>query len=154
MPQNTFMSAAVAVGEDIYVFGGILANESSKCTSSLYCLNTKNLVWTKFGNEKNCPMERCGASIVYYKENLYIYGGRNGRELFSDVYRFDLKRKEWTKVTTKGKTPAPRTNHTSNVIGNKMYVFGGEIDSSHGFTVTTNEFYCLNLGMIENFLIG
>jgi len=31
----------------------------------------------------------------------------------------------WTKITTTGKAPSPRGYHTSNLIGNKVIVFGG-----------------------------
>lgn len=66
----------------------------------------------------------------------------------------------WSKPFIEGVTPLPRSLHTSTLIGNKMYVFGGWVPVVHEDKVTpgypekewkwkcTNTMACLNLGSL------
>ena len=62
----------------------------------------------------------------------------------------------WTRPTLEGQAPLPRSLHSSTVIGNKMFVFGGWVPlvMDDGKVAThekewkcTNTLGCLNLGM-------
>jgi len=46
-------------------------------------------------------------------------------ERLGDLWRLDLEKRTWIVVTAIGQPPLPRSLHTANVIGNKMYIFGG-----------------------------
>ncbi|KAA0720649.1 Host cell factor 2 [Triplophysa tibetana] len=69
------------------------------------------------------------SSVVYTGKGgsspkLYIFGGMCGHRL-NDLWQLDLETMTWTLPPTRGELPLPRSLHTSNVIGNKLYVFGG-----------------------------
>ncbi|CAM4562637.1 unnamed protein product [Leuciscus chuanchicus] len=55
---------------------------------------------------------------------LYIFGGMCGHRL-NDLWQLDIETMTWSLPPTRGEPPLPRSLHTSNVIGNKLYVFGG-----------------------------
>ncbi|XP_077091047.1 host cell factor 2 isoform X2 [Siphateles boraxobius] len=55
---------------------------------------------------------------------LYIFGGMCGHRL-NDLWQLDIETMTWSLPPTRGQPPLPRSLHTSNVIGNKLYVFGG-----------------------------
>lgn len=68
-----------------------------------------------------------------------------------------LETLNWTKPTLNGSSPLPRSLHSSTVIGNKMYVFGGWVPlvMDDGKVAThekewkcTNTLGCLNLGLL------
>lgn len=69
------------------------------------------------------------SSVVYTGKGgsspkLYVFGGMCGHRL-NDLWQLDLETMTWTLPPTRGELPLPRSLHTSNVIGNKLYVFGG-----------------------------
>ena len=48
----------------------------------------------------NIPSPRSQSFCFVRKDQLYIYGGYNGSNLFSDLYRLDLRTLEWNMVKT------------------------------------------------------
>lgn len=55
---------------------------------------------------------------------LIIYGGMSGKRL-DDVWILDLYTYTWTNPKPDGFAPLPRSLHTANLIGDRMYIFGG-----------------------------
>ncbi|XP_035785795.1 host cell factor-like isoform X2 [Anopheles albimanus] len=155
------------VGDKIYLFGG-LANESDdpknnipKYLNDLYILEIKNnlLQWeipTTFG-ESPPPRESHTAVSWYDKKQkkywLVIYGGMSGCRL-GDLWLLDTDNMSWTRPRTLGPLPLPRSLHSSTLIGNRMYVFGGwvplmmdevKIEKHEKEWKCTNTLACLNL---------
>ncbi|XP_053674821.1 host cell factor [Anopheles nili] len=155
------------VGDKIYLFGG-LANESDdpknnipKYLNDLYILEIKNnqLQWeipTTFG-ESPPPRESHTAVSWYDKKHkkfwLVIYGGMSGCRL-GDLWLLDTDTMSWTRPRTSGPLPLPRSLHSSTLIGNRMYVFGGwvplvledvKVEKHEKEWKCTNTLACLNL---------
>ncbi|EAT39289.1 AAEL008905-PA [Aedes aegypti] len=155
------------VGDKIYLFGG-LANESDdpknnipKYLNDLYILEIKNnqLQWeipTTFG-ESPPPRESHTAVSWYDKKQkkywLVIYGGMSGCRL-GDLWLLDTDTMSWTRPRTSGPLPLPRSLHSSTLIGNRMYVFGGWVplvmedvkaEKHEKEWKCTNTLACLNL---------
>lgn len=159
------------VGDKIYLFGG-LANESDdpknnipKYLNDLYILEIKNnqLQWeipTTFG-ESPPPRESHTAVSWYDKKQkkywLVIYGGMSGCRL-GDLWLLDTDTMSWTRPRTSGPLPLPRSLHSSTLIGNRMYVFGGWVplvmedvkaEKHEKEWKCTNTLACLNLGEFD-----
>ncbi|XP_051977060.1 host cell factor 2-like [Xyrauchen texanus] len=69
------------------------------------------------------------SSVVYCGKGgsatkLFIFGGMCGYRL-NDLWQLDIETMTWSLPQTRGQFPLHRSLHTSNVIGNKLYVFGG-----------------------------
>ncbi|XP_055046704.2 host cell factor 2 [Misgurnus anguillicaudatus] len=69
------------------------------------------------------------SSVVYTgtggsSPKLFVFGGMCGHRL-NDLWQLDIETMTWTLPPTRGELPLPRSLHTSNVIENKLYVFGG-----------------------------
>uniref|UniRef100_A0A8C8VX29 Rab9 effector protein with kelch motifs n=1 Tax=Peromyscus maniculatus bairdii TaxID=230844 RepID=A0A8C8VX29_PERMB len=81
--------------------------------------------------DKPCP--RVGHSCSYLppvgddkRGKVFIVGGANPNQSFSDVHTMDLETRTWTTPEVSSPPPSPRTFHTSSAaIGNQLYVFGG-----------------------------
>ncbi|XP_069085100.1 host cell factor 2 isoform X1 [Pleurodeles waltl] len=160
-------------GNKCYLFGG-LANESEDSNNNVprylndfYELDLRPgsgvVGWNIPLNKGTVPSPRESHTAVVYcrkdsrKPKLYIFGGMCGHRL-DDLWELDLETITWSKLETKGPAPIPRSLHTSNVIGSKMYVFGGWIPlpaQEVGISAVdsewkcTSSFSCLNLATLE-----
>ncbi|XP_018585411.2 host cell factor 2 isoform X1 [Scleropages formosus] len=128
------------LGNKCYLFGG-LANDSNDSNSNIprYLNDFYELELQATSGVKgwNVPETKNGgpsareshAAVAYCTKNshsprLYIFGGMNGKRL-DDLWQLDIETMAWSTPETKGPPPLPRSLHSANVIGNKMYVFGG-----------------------------
>ncbi|XP_028307202.1 host cell factor 2 isoform X2 [Gouania willdenowi] len=154
------------VGNKCYLFGG-LANDSEDPNGNIprymgdfYELELQsgsgvkgwNIPETKGGG----PSPRESHSAVSFtgigSPKLYIFGGMQGHRL-NDLWQLDLDTMVWSKPQTKGPTPLPRSLHSTSVIGNKMYVFGGwiPVPAKDKDKTLGNEWICTNSLNVLNF---
>ena len=57
----------------------------------------------------------------------YLFGGRDGAREFGDLWRYDLQKDRWKKLTPKGASPSPRFGHSASwVEGEGLFVFAGQ----------------------------
>ncbi|XP_053572940.1 host cell factor 2 [Bombina bombina] len=129
-------------GNKCYLFGG-LANESEDTNNNIpRYLNdlfelelrpgTGVVGWNIPSTKGTPPSPRESHSAVVYsrkdngKSKLFIFGGMSGCRL-GDLWELDIETMAWTNPSIKGAAPLPRSLHTANVIGNRMYIFGGWI---------------------------
>ena len=89
------------------------------------------------------PPTRRGATMAYYNESLYVFGGSG----HSDLWKFDLSNYLWQEITMVGNEPNQQTSWQaryaeSPLIGNEMIIIYGHNDS----TGTRNHnIYSINL---------
>ncbi|KAG8439420.1 hypothetical protein GDO86_005579, partial [Hymenochirus boettgeri] len=129
-------------GNKCYLFGG-LANESEDSSNNIprylndfYELELRPgsgvVGWSIPATKGKPPSPRESHSAAVYcrkdygKPKLYIFGGMSGCRL-ADLWELDIETMTWTHPETKGVSPLPRSLHTANILGNKMYIFGGWI---------------------------
>nr|KAF6373819.1 host cell factor C2 [Pipistrellus kuhlii] len=127
-------------GNKCYLFGG-LANESEDSNNNVprylndfYELELQHgsgvVGWSIPVTKGTVPSPReSHTAVIYCKKDsgspkMYVFGGMCGARL-DDLWQLDLETMSWSKPETKGTVPLPRSLHTANVIGNKMYIFGG-----------------------------
>ncbi|XP_037099589.1 host cell factor 2 isoform X1 [Syngnathus acus] len=128
------------VGSKCYVFGG-LANVSEdpndnipRYLDDLYELELQSVsgarCWSILETKGGGPSARESHTAVAYSglgsPKLFIYGGMQGCRL-DDLWQLDLNTMAWSLLETRGSAPLPRSLHSANVIGNRMFVFGGWI---------------------------
>ena len=92
----------------------------------------ETLLWTKIDALGTQPEPRCGHSAVVWRDCMFIFGGRDGRSHFGDLYCFQFRETLWQKVETTGALVKRRYRHSSVVHGNYMYIFGGETGGEGG----------------------
>ncbi|XP_072311077.1 host cell factor 2 [Eucyclogobius newberryi] len=125
-------------GNKCYLFGG-LANDSEdpngnipRYLADLFELELQSVsgarCWSIPETKGAGPSARESHTAVVYtglgSSKLYVFGGMQGARL-DDLWQLDLDTMVWSVPETRGGRPFPRSLHTANVIGNKMYVFGG-----------------------------
>ncbi|CAI9597361.1 unnamed protein product [Staurois parvus] len=149
-------------GNKCYLFGG-LANESEDTNNNIprylndfYELELRsgsgvfgwNITQTK--GTSPCPRESHSAVIYSRKDNrkpkLYIFGGMSGCRL-GDLWELDIETMTWSSPEAKGVSPLPRSLHTANMIGNRMYIFGGwvpQTENGDSSAAEENHWKCTN----------
>lgn len=85
------------------------------------------------------------------RNRALLFGGRTRAgssgpyTLFNDVWAFDFTAKAWTEIETSGAAPAARHNPTVEVVGDKLYVFGGSSSTSGTAFAPENDLFVLDL---------
>ncbi|XP_044740942.1 host cell factor-like isoform X2 [Chrysoperla carnea] len=161
------------VNGKVYLFGG-LANDGEnpknnipRYLNDLYALDIKSSTSTvswelpqTFGTRP--PPRESHTAVAYTDKNtqeslLVVYGGMSGCRL-GDLWILNTATMTWTKPHVSGPVPLPRSLHTSTLIGNRMFVFGGWVPlvmddvkaSSHEKEwKCTSTLACLNLEKME-----
>ena len=60
-------------------------------------------------------------------QSMYVFGGDDLNVFLNDFMQYDFGANQWTKVTELFDWPAARRHHAMAVIGNSVYMFGGEL---------------------------
>ncbi|WKY06448.1 hypothetical protein Q1695_006551 [Nippostrongylus brasiliensis] len=151
-------SFSLASNQICYVFGG-LANDSNdpKQNAPVYLDDffsidvrgpVGSLQWEQPVTYGARPPARESHSAVVFetdaRRQLIIYGGMNGSRL-NDLWMLDLDSMTWDNPMVGGLTPMPRSLHTANLVGHRMYIFGGWVPlSEDGNEIDVKEWKCTN----------
>eukprot|EP00288_Rhodomonas_lens_P007119 CAMPEP_0177717610 /NCGR_PEP_ID=MMETSP0484_2-20121128/15138_1 /TAXON_ID=354590 /ORGANISM="Rhodomonas lens, Strain RHODO" /LENGTH=503 /DNA_ID=CAMNT_0019229725 /DNA_START=236 /DNA_END=1744 /DNA_ORIENTATION=+ len=159
VPKPRNCHTATMVGDKMLVFGGF---GGSKWFEELWTFDTRNIEWhqpelqrTVFGASHPCPPARYAHSCVSFRGLLYVFGGYGGADSWlGDLWVLDTQSirvrdqtkaiMSWSKPDTVGEAPSPRAAHTANVVGSRIFIFGG-----NDGTVRMNDLYSLDTQNME-----
>ncbi|KAJ1363169.1 hypothetical protein KIN20_022966 [Parelaphostrongylus tenuis] len=158
-------SFSLASNQICYIFGG-LANGSSDPKQNItvylddfFSLDIRvpvgSLQWEEPVTYGARPCARESHSAIVHEteacRQLIIFGGMNGNRL-GDLWILDLDSMTWDNPLIDGIPPTPRSLHTANLVGHRMYIFGGWVPLSEQDSEgevkgwkCTNDLSCLNL---------
>lgn len=91
-----------------------------------YILDT--LVWSKPATEGIPPSPRRAHTTCLWNDKIVVMGGGDGARALADVHILDISdpsRPRWSQLSTSGVPPIARGYHTSNLVKDKLIVFGG-----------------------------
>ena len=117
---------ATLVGHNLYIIGGWLG-QGPLAADDLHILDLEALRWmtpNTFGEPPGpCNMHTADA----YKEKIYVFRGGDGEHYLNDLHELNTATLKWIKVenNAKGQAPPPRANHSSALIKQNLYIFGG-----------------------------
>lgn len=133
---RTVPSAAIVTNRDeLYVFGGWAAG-SRRPSKEMFRLELAKepLSWERVTPENPWPRERNGAGMILdrQQERLVLFGGDAGPGEYSftplnDLWQFDLSKRQWWQLETKGGLPPARW-HLMMALDEDSgiaYIFGG-----------------------------
>ena len=87
-------------------------------------------------------------SSVVWKNDIYLFGGfigGNNPHYSQQLYKFDLTNVCYKPVQASGSLPPPRSDHSAQVLGNLMLVFGG----ISGENQHLNDLFALDMAKME-----
>lgn len=112
-------------GTKLIVFGGTSAHY--KYFANTFILDLATLTWTKQETRGEAPPKRGGHCSFLFNNNMWLFGGFDGKKYYNDLYCLSLDTFSWRKVEAAGALPKPRSGHTATLTNNGTYllVFGG-----------------------------
>lgn len=128
LPTELCNSANVAVGEDIYIFGGQTSTSIGKgILNTIYKYNTKTKTLTLL--ETVIPTPLTNIVGIAYGTTIYLFGGRySSSSLSSYIYKYNTLSDTITRLTSY--LPNATENTSATLVGDKIYLFGGGTPSS------------------------
>jgi len=92
--------------ERLFVYGG---RRDDEVQEGLYVIGLHNLIGERVDSETPGPGPRMGVALHHdpAAEVVYLFGGSGSRQVYNDLWRFDLKRRVWTRVTSGAEPGAP-----------------------------------------------
>ena len=141
-PPETILPCAIAIADDIYMFGGFQSGIHNLETNALWKLGriSKRLEWSEITGQHHAkmPSPRYGHSGWEYADKLWIFGG-SGPSLEgylndhgdacnthnNQLLCFDPSTEEWSNPQSTGAVPGPRIGQTMAVTGDQVWLYGG-----------------------------
>jgi N-acetylneuraminic acid mutarotase len=141
LPRPRYAHCACAVGDALYVLGGIEKDGDlgEHTVNSVLKFDNRTQTWSEVAP---MPAERDNAGACVLGSDIYIFGGRRddmGKS--STTYRFSTETNEWA---TLAPMPGAKSHHSVCVVDGLIYVMGGEdsagntINSVHRFNPVAN----------------
>jgi len=141
----------------IYVLGGW--DDTNKCNKEmmLQVYDTHTMRYSvpdlTSGTAPNCRAGMTCISLPHVNQ-LMFFGGQHiaklPQKIYNDVFILDTEKLVWRKPETRGTSPSHRAWATAELIGNKVYVFGGGgFDSNWKEACLFNDLHVLDLKTME-----
>jgi N-acetylneuraminic acid mutarotase len=147
-PPPRYAQTANWCNGKIYIVGGEYVTE--KRYNTVLCVDPKTMNIEELPTSGGMIMQPVGRhQSVAYKNKIFVIGGYDGISKFNTLSVFDLQTRQWYRPIPKGDIPEPRSNHSCALIGNTLYMFGGNNTLEDGNYNVLNDFYSLNLETLE-----
>ncbi|KAK9430019.1 hypothetical protein V1505DRAFT_372433 [Lipomyces doorenjongii] len=137
-------NAASKTGE-IYVFGGLKGSTPKNDlwvieldTYTVRQLQVADLVSGRYGHAS----ELVGNAFIVFGGDTRYPGTKE--KIDDNLYFLNTSTHQWSKPIVTGPRPPARYGHTMNIIGSKLYVFGGRFDDNF-----FNDLYSFDLNTVQ-----
>ncbi|KAK9459920.1 uncharacterized protein V1516DRAFT_467098 [Lipomyces oligophaga] len=132
-PRSGFSSNPVlAKTNPIFIFGGLFR---SKPRNDLWVLNPESCTMRLAQKTNEVVSPRVGHASDLIGSVLIVFGGDtrvDGNAEFDDnLYFLNTSTLKWSRALVAGGGPGGRYGHTINIIGKRLFLFGGQRDSTY-----------------------
>ncbi|KAG9041015.1 Negative regulator of mitotic exit [Tulasnella sp. UAMH 9824] len=114
---------------ELFLFGGLV---NQQIRNDLYSFSTSDFSVALIETKGQIPPPRFGHASALVSNLLIVWGGdteRSPDERVDDaLYLLNVGTREWKRVTTSGRAPQGRYGHAVTMRGNRVFVFGGQVD--------------------------
>ncbi|RAL10380.1 putative cell polarity protein (Tea1) [Aspergillus homomorphus CBS 101889] len=124
---------AVASKEgDIYMMGGLI--DGSTVKGDLWVMESSggSLSCFPIATVSEGPGPRVGHASLLVGNAFIVFGGDTKVDesdtLDATLYLLNTSSRQWSRSIPPGPRPAGRYGHTLNILGSKLYVFGGQVE--------------------------
>lgn len=115
--------ACAVVREKLYLFGGRFTDQRS-----FSCVETFDTLDMKWSSLQDSLAENKTEHTMDAVDNyLVLFGGYEGQRLYNDLKLFNISSEKWVNIsqTSKSQSPSHRYGHTSLVVSDGLFLFGG-----------------------------
>ncbi|KAK5663165.1 hypothetical protein OQA88_6582 [Cercophora sp. LCS_1] len=116
---------------DIYVMGGLI--NSSTVKGDLWMIEAGgSMACYPLATTAEGPGPRVGHSALLVGNAFIVYGGDTKIEesdvLDETLYLLNTSTRQWSRALPAGPRPEGRYGHSLNIMGSKIYIFGGQVE--------------------------
>ncbi|KAI1111885.1 hypothetical protein F5Y14DRAFT_289623 [Nemania sp. NC0429] len=116
---------------DVYIMGGLI--NSSTVKGDLWIIEAGgNLACYPLATIAEAPGPRVGHSALLVGNAFIVYGGDTKIDetdtLDETLYLLNTSTRQWSRALPAGPRPPGRYGHSLNIVGSKIYVFGGQVE--------------------------
>ncbi|KAL1865070.1 Negative regulator of mitotic exit [Paecilomyces lecythidis] len=134
---------------DIYMMGGLIDGSTVKGDLWMVESSGGNLSCFPIATVSEGPGPRVGHSSLLVGNAFIVFGGdtkMNDNDTLDDtLYLLNTSSRQWSRAIPPGPRPAGRYGHTLNILGSKIYIFGGQVE---GFFF--NDLVAFDLNALQN----
>ncbi|KAF8088557.1 hypothetical protein N665_0536s0008 [Sinapis alba] len=134
---------AIKGGRFVYVFGGFGRDDC--LTNQVHVFDAGRQIWTEPMIRGVPPSPRDSHSCTTVGDNLFVFGGTDGKHHLNDLHVLDTSTHTWKGLEVRGQRPEAREGHSATLVGKHIFVFGGCVKTSGSDDeVFYNDLYILN----------
>ncbi|KAJ5163673.1 Kelch-type beta propeller [Penicillium coprophilum] len=117
---------------DIYMMGGLI--DGSTVKGDLWMIESSGggLNCLQVATVSEGPGPRVGHASLLVGNAFIVFGGDTKIEendsLDDTLYLLNTSSRQWSRAIPPGSRPSGRYGHTLNILGSKLYVFGGQVE--------------------------
>ncbi|KAK9374864.1 uncharacterized protein V1513DRAFT_479202 [Lipomyces chichibuensis] len=139
-------SNAASKTGDIYVFGGL---KGSTPKNDLWVIEVDTYTVRQLQAVSDLVSARYGHASELVGNAFIVFGGETRypgtkEKIDDNLYFLNTSTHQWSKAIVTGSRPPARYGHTMNIIGSKLYVFGGQFDNNF-----FNDLYSFDLNTVQ-----
>eukprot|EP00358_Blepharisma_japonicum_P002100 CAMPEP_0202949878 /NCGR_PEP_ID=MMETSP1395-20130829/16708_1 /ASSEMBLY_ACC=CAM_ASM_000871 /TAXON_ID=5961 /ORGANISM="Blepharisma japonicum, Strain Stock R1072" /LENGTH=177 /DNA_ID=CAMNT_0049653297 /DNA_START=68 /DNA_END=601 /DNA_ORIENTATION=+ len=120
---------ATLVGASLVIFGGHYyagKKEGFVYLNDTIVLDVNDNRWYRPRINGTPPAPRYGHTSVLAGSRVVLFGGRGANSAhFRDLHALDPVTMTWYQGPEGGNAPGGRLDHSANLVGSKMFIFGG-----------------------------
>jgi len=145
-PTKRYKHSATAFGKWVIFIGG--QETDTKRFSEVIYYDTEAHTFSRPQIRGDVPPAFSRHTAVLVNGRIFVFGGYDGFGLNFELAVFNPVTYTWSNISRsqlRGEAPTSRTNHAAAVVGNKMYIFGGNnTDTTTGRYQVLGDFFCLD----------
>lgn len=134
-------------GKLVYVFGGY--GQDNCQTNDVFVFDTARQTWSKPMVKGNPPSPRDSHSCTTVGNNLFVFGGTDGRDPLKDLHILDTGSNTWISPSFRGEGPEAREGHSAALVGKRLFIFGGCGKSQESSNDSSNEVYFNDIYILD-----
>ncbi|KAK6522048.1 Negative regulator of mitotic exit [Arthrobotrys megalospora] len=119
---------------EVYILGGLLRSESVRGDLWLLEGGGPNLAVYPVNTTAEGPGPRVGHASLLVGNAFIVFGGDTKMSehdrLDDTLYLLNTSSRQWSRAQPNGDKPSGRYGHTLNILGSKLYVFGGQAEGT------------------------
>ncbi|PSN70029.1 hypothetical protein BS50DRAFT_608685 [Corynespora cassiicola Philippines] len=116
----------------IYIMGGLVGGATVKGDLWLTEVGNGSMACYPISTTGDGPGPRVGHSSLLVGNAFIVFGGdtklEDNDDLDDTLYLLNTSTKHWSRALPQGPRPTGRYGHTLNILGSKIYIFGGQVE--------------------------
>ncbi|KAF2192504.1 hypothetical protein K469DRAFT_735480 [Zopfia rhizophila CBS 207.26] len=116
----------------VYVMGGLVGGSTVKGDLWMTEFGNGSLACYPISTTGDGPGPRVGHAALLVGNAFIVFGGDtkldDNDDLDDTLYLLNTSTKHWSRALPQGPRPTGRYGHTLNILGSKIYIFGGQVE--------------------------